>query len=72
MKINIYIYKNDNSIGVGKDKSDILRSYDFFGRMRIYNSCGFEYIGIYQTKLTSWKEILKEARDKFLEKGGLS
>ena len=50
MKINVYIYKNDNSIGVEKDKSDILRSYDFFGRMGIYRSCGFEYIGTYQIK----------------------
>jgi hypothetical protein len=50
MRINVYIYKNDNSIGVGKDKSDVLRSYDFFGRMGIYRTCGFEYIGTYQNR----------------------
>ncbi|MHB8281284.1 MAG: hypothetical protein ACYDDE_00600 [bacterium] len=68
MKINIYRHQ-DGCIGVVKNGGKILRSYDFFGRMAIYNdnfsgkdSGGFVYIGTYITKSRSWKEIIEESK----------
>jgi hypothetical protein len=69
MKINVYQYKDKDkrNIGVSKVGGNILRSYDSFGRMAIYdkfeeeNSGIWKYVGTCKTKSRNWKKILEES-----------